>query len=129
VDYPLLNLLVGLGLVLANTLSAVLARQVARAWPASQPARLSALALALSLLLSLYVGFVLLQQMLPAQRGQFALWAAVIIALGALAALRLAPRPLSDKTVRLLFELQLLSSVASVALALTLLRSLVPLAP
>jgi hypothetical protein len=129
VDYPLLNLLVGLALVLANTLSAALARLVARAWPASQSARLSALALALSLLSSLYVGFVLLQQMLPAQRGQFALWAAIIIALGTLAALRLAPRALSDQAVRLVFELQLLSSVGGVALALALLRSLVPIAP
>jgi hypothetical protein len=131
-DYPLFNLLFGLALVLANTLSAVLVWslvRVARGGPRSRVARLSALALALSLLLSLFVGLILVQQMLPATRWQLALGAGGIAGLGALAAWLSAQVPLSGRAVRLVFALQLLSSAAAVVVALGLWRSLAPLAP
>jgi hypothetical protein len=125
VDYPLLNLAVGLVMALAATVSVGLAVVVSKAWRGAVQARLSWLAVALSLPLAAYAAYVLVAQMLPGTRWQFAFGVAVIVGLVAVATVRLYPMALSAEAARAALVVQWLSSAVAVVIGLGLLRSLV----
>jgi hypothetical protein len=126
VDYPLLNLLFGLALVLANTVSTSLAVLLTKARLPIWLARASWVALVLGLLPAVYALYLLLQQSLPAMDRQFWVGGVVMVGLGTLATARLYRAAISPGTARVMLGLQLLSSLLSVIIAFGLYRSLVP---
>ena len=125
-DYPLLNLLAGLALVLANTVSLSLVGLLATLRRRGWPLRAAWAAAAVSLLAAAVVVFAFGQRMPPALTGQLLAGLVLMASLGVLVTAGLARLGLPVRAAAVLLGLQLLASLAGVALALGLWRSLVP---
>jgi hypothetical protein len=128
-DYPLLNLLSGLALVLTNTVSLGLAILLSKAHPRQWLTRACWLAEAISLCAAALVGYLFLRLMLPAISRQLAFGLVCIGGLGALATVGLYRLAIPPRLAPVMAGLQLLASLAGVVIALALYRSLVPLPP
>ena len=128
-DYPQLNFLFGLCLILAVVvnigLRVLLSKLGSPVWWSS----LSWLALAVSIVSALYIEYLFLQRMTPAFNRQIGLGWLLIGGVGALVTAILYRRVSSPRLASVMFVAQILASVVSLVLAYGLYRSLVPISP
>ena len=128
-DYPQLNFLFGLCLILAVVvnigLRVLLSKLGSPVWWSS----LSWLALAVSIVSALYIEYLFLQRMTPAFNRQVGLGWLLIGGIGALVTTILYRRVSSPRLASVMFVAQILASVVSVVLDYGLYRSLVPISP
>jgi hypothetical protein len=128
-DYPQLNFLFGLCLILAVVvnigLRVLLSKLGSPVWWSS----LSWLALAVSIVSALYIEYLFLQRMTPAFNRQIGLGWLIIGGIGALVTTILYRRVSSSRLASVMFVAQILASVVSLVLAYGLYRSLVPISP
>lgn len=126
-DYPLLNLLFGLGLIFTLVvnigLRVILSKVDLPAWLS----RLSWIALSLSILSAGYIEALFLRLTTPAFNRQIGLGLLVIGGLGALVTASLYGRVKSSRLASVMAGAQILLSLVSVVLAFGLYRSLVPI--
>ena len=126
-DYPQLNLLLGLilifVLVVEISLRVLLSKFELPAWMSI----LSWVALTLSVLSALYMEILFLQHMTPTFNRQIGLGLLVIGGVAALVAAILYRKEMSPRAAGFLFGAQMLASLVSLVLAYGLYRSLVPI--
>ena len=125
-DYPQLNLLFGLCLILTLVINICLRILLSEVDLPSWMSLLSWMALVLSIFATLYIIFLFLRLMTPTFNWQFGLGAILIGGIGALITARLYRREISPRIAGLLFGAQILASLVCLGLAFGLYRSLVP---
>lgn len=126
-DYPQLNLLFGLGLILMLVTGICLRVLLSKTDPPAWMSWLSGAALVLSILAALYIGILFLRFMTPSFNLQIGLGLLVIGSLGALVTAALSRRGISPRAAGFLFGAQMVASLLCLLLAFGLYRSLVPL--
>jgi hypothetical protein len=126
-DYPLLNLLFGLGLIFTLVVNIGLRVLLSKARLPVWPSILSWVALILSVLCAVYIEILFLRLMLPIFNLKIGLGLLVIGAVGALITASLYRRALSPRIAAVLFGAQILVSLASIVFAFILYRSMVPM--
>jgi hypothetical protein len=128
-DYPQLNLLLGLAMVLTNCVSVGLASLLTSLGLRRWVIRATWLLAAVSALSAVVAGFLVLGQMPPATSSQLALGMVAMVGLAALAVTLLLRRGIPAGAAPILVGLQVAASAAGILIALALIRSLVPLPP
>jgi hypothetical protein len=126
-DYPLLNLLFGLGLIFTLVVNIGLRVLLLKVRLSVWLSLLSWVALILSILSALYVEILFLRFMTPAFNRQITLGLLLIGGIGALITASLYGRMRSPRAASVLFGAQMLASLVSVVIAFGLYRSLVPI--
>lgn len=126
-DYPTLNLIFGLALIVTVVVNIGLCILLSKVHMPIWMSRLSWIALIMSVLAALYIESLFLRLMTPAFNRQIGLGLLLIGGLGALVTAALYPRVISSRLASILFGAQMLASLASVILAFGLYRSLVPI--
>lgn len=126
-DYPQLNLLFGLGLILSVVVNVSLRVLLSRIGLPIWMSFLSWLALMVSILPALYIEYLFLRLMTHAFNLQILIGWLGIGGIGALITASLYRRGMSARLAGILFVVQILVSVVSVVLAFGLYRSLVPI--
>jgi hypothetical protein len=125
-DYPQLNLIFGLALLLTMVINIGLRVLLSKVPLPGWRWGLSWVALALSLLAALYIEVLFLRLMTPAFNRQIGIGLLVIAAIGALVTGIFYRRQISLRAAGFLLGAQVLDSLASLVLAFGLYRSLVP---
>jgi hypothetical protein len=128
-DYPLLNLLFGLALVLTHTFSLGLATLLSKEQLPRWLARAAWVVHAVSVVSGVAVGYLFLQQVPPAINRQLGVGIVCIGGFGALVTAGLNRVMMPACVVPMMVGLQLLTSILGLGIAWALYRSLVPLAP
>jgi hypothetical protein len=125
-DYPQLNLLFGLGLILALVINIGLRVLLSKLGVSVWLSRLSWLALLLSILSALYIETLFLRSTTPAFNWQILLGLLVIGGIGALITASLYQRVQSPGFAGILFAVQMIITLLGLGIAFVLYRSLVP---
>ena len=125
-DYPLLNLLFGLGLIFTLVINIGLRILLSKFRLPVWLSGLSWVALVLSVLAALYIESLFLRFMTPAFNGQIGLGLLVIGGGGALVTASLYRRIDSGRFAGVIFGAQIIACLASLVIAFILYRSLVP---
>ena len=126
-DYPLLNLLFGLGLIFTLVVDIGLRVLLSKVRLPAWMSYLSWAALALSIFSALYIEYLFLRLMTPAFNWQIGLGLLVIGGLGAMVTAGLYRRVNSSRFASVMFGAQMLVSLVSLLIAFALYRSLVPI--
>ena len=125
-DYPLLNLLFGLGLIFTLVLNISLRVLLSKVRGPVWISRLSWVALGLGLVSFLYIEYLFLRFMTPAFNQQIALGLLVMGGLSALVTASLYQRVNPARFAGIMLGVQVLASLAGLVIAFGLNRSLVP---
>jgi hypothetical protein len=125
-DYPQLNLLLGLVLILTVIVNISLRVLLSKVRLPLWSSRLSWVALVLSILSALYIETLFLRFMTPSFNWQIVLGLLVMGGIGAVVTASLYRKEISARIVGFLFGAQVLISLVSILLAYGLYRSLVP---
>lgn len=128
-DYPLLNLVFGLGLILTLVVSVGLRILLSKVRLPFWLSLLSWLALIVSVLAALYIEVLFLRLMTRTFNLQIGLGLLIIAGIGALLTASLYRSVLSQRLASILFSLQILASLVSLVITFILYRSLVPIPP
>ena len=126
-DYPQLNLLLGLILVFTLVVNIGLRVLLSKVRLAVWLSRLSWVALTLSILAALYIEILFLRFMTPLFNWQIALGLLVMGGIGTAITASLYRKEIPSRVAGFMFGAQVLISLVSVLLAFGLYRSLVPL--
>jgi hypothetical protein len=126
-DYPQLNLIFGLGLVIVEMVNIGLRVLLSKVRLAGWMNTLSWLVLIISILSALYIEYLFLRLMTPAFNWQLIVGALLIGAIGALVTARLYQKATLLHIQWVMFAAQIIVSLVSMALAFGLYRSLVPI--
>ena len=126
-DYPQLNLLFGLALILVLVVNIGLRALLTKVHLAGWMSGLSWAALLICVSAALYIEILFLQFMTPAFNLQIALGFLLIGGIGALVFASLSRRGIAQHAAGVLFGAQMLASLLSLLLAFGLSRSLVPM--
>jgi hypothetical protein len=125
-DYPQLNLLFGLGLILSVAINIGLRVLLSKARLPVGLSLLSWIALIVSILSALYIEILFLRFMTPAFNWQIGLGVLMIGGIGTLITASLYRRELSGRATNLLFIAQIFASLIGLVISFALYRSLVP---
>lgn len=126
-DYPLLNLLFGLGLIFTLVINIGLRILLSKVRLPVWLSGLSWVALVLSVLAALYIESLFLRFMTPAFNWQISLGLLIIGGIGALVTASLYRRVGPGRLASVMFGAQILACLASLVIAFILYRSLVPI--
>lgn len=124
-DYPQLNLIFGLGLILTLVVNISLRVLLSKLSLPVWLSQVSWMALSISILSALYIEYLFLRFMTPAFNWQILLGLLVIGGIGAFITMSLSRRETSPHRAGVLIGAQILVSLISVVLAFGLYRSLV----
>ena len=126
-DYPQLNFLFGVALIFTLVVSISLRILLTKTHLPVGLSLLSSAVIALNVFSALYIGILLLRSMMPSFIWQLGLAMLVIGGIGTVMTAALYRKKISARSTVFLFAIQMLMSLANLAIALGLYRSLTPL--